>query len=95
MTAPMWVFAIVVGVLCAANQLTIALVVAVLAAVVSGIGSLLSRRGNGPGAAAGPAQTLPDEATLTRMLRQRKQRRIQPPLEPDMPEDDTTMRLPE
>lgn len=95
MTAPMWVFAIVVGVLCAANQLTIALVVAVLAAVVSGIGSLLSRRGNGPGAAAGPAQTLPDEATLTRMLRQRKQRRIQPPLEPDTPEDDTTMRLPE
>ncbi len=45
MTAPMWVFAIVVGVLYAVNQLTIALVVAVLAAVVSGVGSLLSRRG--------------------------------------------------
>lgn len=44
MTAPMWVFAIVVGVLFVANQLTIALVVAVFAAVVSGIGSLLSRR---------------------------------------------------
>ncbi len=40
----MWAFAIVVGVLFVANQLTIALVVAVLAAVVSCIGSLLSRR---------------------------------------------------